>query len=125
MFDRLTSLLPEVAFHPLVIAGLAVIALAAASHGAVNANRTRRALPALGVLGTLMAVMVNLRFAISLLLVIVTSAIVGTLVGGSYGEEAQAAFFASWPFSALMLVFLLALALAVISRYPWKRTHLG
>jgi hypothetical protein len=73
----------------------------------------------------LVRTMVNLKFAVVLLVVIAAAAIAGTLVGGAYGEDAQARFFASAPFSALMILFMFALVLAVVSRYPWKLTHTG
>jgi hypothetical protein len=105
----------------------AVGALLAGTLGAflLTRHRAKAGLPPVRALAFLMRVMVNLKFAVALLLVIAAAAIVGTVIGGAVGEEAQARFFASLPFSALMVVFMVALILAVLSRYPWKRTHAG
>lgn len=74
---------------------------------------------------TLVATMVNLRFAVALLLTIAAASVAGTLIGAFVDQDAQSRFFKSLPFSLLMIVFMVALILAVLSRYPWKKTHIG
>lgn len=106
-------------------AALAAWGLALFAAFLVTRRRVKAGLPQPAALAFLYRLMVNLRFAVVLLLVIAAAAIAGTLLGGLYGEDRQAAFFRSAPFSVLMLVFMTSLALAVLSRYPWKKTHLG
>jgi len=69
--------------------------------------------------------MVNLKFAVGLLTLIGLVSIVATIMGGLYGEPVQTAIFTSPAFNSLMIIFTFALALALASRWPWKKTHSG
>jgi hypothetical protein len=74
---------------------------------------------------TSVKLMVNLKFAVGLLSLIGVVSIYATILGGIHGEEAQAAVFNGPFFTGLMIVFTFALALALASRWPWKKTHIG
>ncbi|GIW72449.1 MAG: hypothetical protein KatS3mg102_1991 [Planctomycetota bacterium] len=70
----------------------------------------------------LVRLMVNLKFAVAWLLLMGALAVYGTVwLDGA----ASMRFFRGWLFTAVLLVFALALILAVLSRYPWKPHHIG
>ncbi len=78
--------------------------------------------PLLQALRLVERTVVTLKVAVILLGTIGAFAIYGTV---ALDEDASMAFFTAWPFSILMIVLMVALAIAVISRYPWKKTQIG
>jgi hypothetical protein len=74
------------------------------------------------VLQWLIGLMVNLKFAVAWLMLMATLAVYGTVF--LEGAESMA-FFRKPFFSFVLLVFAVALIVAVFSRYPWKKHHVG
>ncbi|MHC4975039.1 MAG: cytochrome c biogenesis protein ResB [Planctomycetota bacterium] len=76
--------------------------------------------------GTLVVFIGGLRFAVPLMILITAAMILGTYLDSTQG--ARVAFrivYASWWFISLMVLVALSLAFAVVTRYPWKRRHIG
>lgn len=68
----------------------------------------------------------SVRFAVPLLTVVAAAMVWGTWIDSTVGRErAMGAVYGSWWFITLMVFVCASLIISVLTRYPWKRKHIG
>ncbi|MGE4198833.1 MAG: hypothetical protein AB7G11_17125, partial [Phycisphaerales bacterium] len=68
----------------------------------------------------------GIRFAVPVLAFVAVALAWGTYIESTEsGKAARAAVYGSWWFIGLMALVCVSLIFAVITRYPWKRKHIG
>ncbi len=76
--------------------------------------------------GTIVRWLGSVQLAVPLLAVVSVAMVWGTYIESTQnGKAAKAVVYGSWWFIALMGLVCLSLILAVVTRYPWKRKHVG
>lgn len=68
----------------------------------------------------------SIELAVFVILAIAAVSAVGTVVEAKHGASVAAlVVYRSWYFSAILVLFMLNLAFAAFSRWPWRRHHIG
>ncbi|MCA9293455.1 MAG: cytochrome c biogenesis protein ResB [Phycisphaerales bacterium] len=68
----------------------------------------------------------GLRFAVPIMVLVAVALAIGTYLDSTQGAKvASRLVYGSWWFVALMVLVALSLIFAVVTRYPWKRRHIG
>lgn len=76
--------------------------------------------------GTLIRWIGSIQLAVPLLALVSVAMVWGTYIESTQSARAaKAAVYGAWWFIALMVLVCLSLIFAVVTRYPWKRRHVG
>ena len=76
--------------------------------------------------GTTAAWLGSIQLAVPVLVMVAVALVWGTYLESTQdGRVARAAVYGSWWFMALMGLVCVSLIFAVVTRYPWKRKHVG
>lgn len=68
----------------------------------------------------------SIRTAIPVLVLVTAALIWGTIIESTAdGKTAKAVVYGSWWFIALMAMISMSLTFAVVTRYPWRKKHIG
>lgn len=68
----------------------------------------------------------SIKLAIPILVLVTAALIAGTYIeASSNADQAKALVYGSWWFITLMAIVCVILVFAVVSRYPWRRKHVG